>query len=825
MLSSRPRIPPIPSSFALLFLSTLTISSALPSRAEERFDVSGDPALPPLWEDPASAPLHHRSLLQPVPGKLAAQALPEDAAWEGFVAPGPNGFNFRIGEWQGKLVLALNVSAAGHVACPGIAIWNGTDFEALPRAGSPQLLTIWNGQVVIAALGPYPLYNQQAILRFNGTLWDTLGVTNDYPYDMTEWNGKLVVAGRFSSVSGVPVNHVAAFDGSTWSALGGTTPTGYQVEKLTVHAGSLIAGMGDLVSGTVVAAWNNALGVWQAVGPNITAAKVEALQSDGTRLYVTGNSLASGGTSFSSMAFWDGVAWTGVPAAVSKSVHSMTLWNGHVIAAIPHGEGRLMQLDGATATTLPGDSLGYGSGGGIVWFLGTWGTRLVATGTFVANGSRWIPAVAIYDGSEWSTVGIPWDATMRSPVANNITALEPWNGKLVAAGSFSLVADQDHYLNSVGIGAFDGTHWAPVGPNPVFAQFRNLGDWNGDLVVAGYTLSIGGTTIRNVARWNGVSWSQVGSTAPQYGDALQSFHGDLYLTHEDYFPSDTYIARFDGVTWQSLGSGLNGYSASMCVHGDSLVVGGYFTLAGGQGANRIAAWDGAAWHALGDGFNNTVYAVDSWNGTIVAGGPFTASGAQPVAGAAIWDGTSWQQMGSNAVYLNYIEAEDGELFASGSFRLPDASVISTVAHWTGTDWHLLGSGTNMYPFALYDGYLYQAGSGTVHGHVSHGLSRVPLSAVLDAPRPQPRATAVSLAVRPNPVRGPARFSVVLPAAAHVRLTVHDVAGRVLVTLHDGELGAGEHPIEWAGKASPGIYFVQLATPSARTARRFVLLRP
>jgi hypothetical protein len=228
----------------------------------------------------------------------------------------------------------------------------------------------------------------------------------------------------------------------------------------------------------------------------------------------------------------------------------------------------------------------------------------------------------------------------------------------------------------------------------------------------------------------------------------------------------------------------------------------------------------------GAGVNSNVYAATEWLGQPVIGGGFTASGDTPLPGVATWDGSQWQPMGTRAVRVYQLRVQEGELFASGDFRLPDDSVVETIAHWTGTDWHVLGSGSNQYPFATYGGYLYQAGSGLEHGHASHGLARMPLGAILDVPRPQSVTGHVALAVRQNPVRGRAHFVITLPAAAHARLTVHDVAGRLLATLNDGELTAGEHQFEWAAAgAEPAVYFIRLVTPSLHESRRFVLLRP
>jgi hypothetical protein len=87
--------------------------------------------------------------------------------------------------------------------------------------------------------------------------------------------------------------------------------------------------------------------------------------------------------------------------------------------------------------------------------------------------------------------------------------------------------------------------------------------------------------------------------------------------------------------------------------------------------------------------------------------------------------------------------------------------------------------------------------------------------------------------RPNPTPGAATVRLALPEAARVRVSVHDLAGRRVVTLQDGRLDAGVHAWRWegldaAGSRLPGgIYFVRLrgleGRVPARTAR-LVLLR-
>jgi len=797
-------------------LATVAASQPLPADADPLSpELAG---LRPLWQgaNPAAwGPLARNR----APGIAGSLSLPMDASWEGFRTPGVTpAVSHPVLEWQGKLVIE-RVTAAGAVACDDLVLWDGTDYATLPDAGYVQLMTTWNGQLVVASLGPFPTYGLFSILRFNGSTWDLLGVTNDYVFCMTEFDGKLVIGGRFTAVEGVPASKIAWFDGSVWSAIGSGL-TGTQATELSVHGGELYAG-GSL-TGSAIQAWNGTLGVWEQRTGVVTGV-LNGLASDGANLYATGQSLVGAGVALGGLGRWDGAQWNGIPGAAGKSSNDGTVWSGKVITTISWPVGRLSQWDGTSLTVLPGDSLGFGwPGNSTMSRLGTWGSRLVASGNAVNNGVQLIPNIAIFDGSQWSTVGVPWDASMKSP-NGPIHSMLNWNGNLVVAGAFGLVADSDHYEYARGVGAFDGTSWTPLGGSAVLAQYRVLASWGGDLIVGGYSLSITGTPIQRMARWNGTTWNALGSNAPDFVDAMQEFQGDLYATEQ--LGAFNGLAKWNGTSWQAAGAGVSGIAWTLGVHGDSLIVGGTFTQAGGAPAAGIAVWDGAAWHPLGAGLSGgPVDAVGSWNGLIVAGGRFTSSGATPLDGAAYWDGSGWHQMGGNVSQLVQVREYGGELFASGVFRLPDDTEVQTIAKWTGSDWQLLGSGTNAWAFAFHGDHLYGAGSGLVHGHVSHGLSRVPISAVLDAPRPEPPGSTLTLTASPNPARGGPALRFTLPRAGRARLTVHDVSGRLVAVLLDGPADAGDHHVRWSARARAGVYFARLVDASrASRVTRFVRL--
>jgi hypothetical protein len=126
------------------------------------------------------------------------------------------------------------------------------------------------------------------------------------------------------------------------------------------------------------------------------------------------------------------------------------------------------------------------------------------------------------------------------------------------------------------------------------------------------------------------------------------------------------IAKWDGSSWSALGTGMNGAIFALAwdgsnpstgselalsaVKGQALYAGGIFTTAGGAAAKYIAKWDGASWSALGTGMNNYVYTL-AWDGSnLYAGGMFTTAGGAAANYIAKWDGSSWSALGTG-MYL------------------------------------------------------------------------------------------------------------------------------------------------------------------------------
>lgn len=91
------------------------------------------------------------------------------------------------------------------------------------------------------------------------------------------------------------------------------------------------------------------------------------------------------------------------------------------------------------------------------------------------------------------------------------------------------------------------------------------------------------------------------------------------------------------------------------------------------------------------------------------------------------------------------------------------------------------------------------------------------------------ARSAVLRVFPNPLSGTAEVRFTLSAAGPAACRVHDLSGREVATLFDGESPAGETLLRWDGRGAggnalaAGVYFVILRTPKETAAHRVLLL--
>src|SRR5439155_17149720 len=118
------------------------------------------------------------------------------------------------------------------------------------------------------------------------------------------------------------------------------------------------------------------------------------------------------------------------------------------------------------------------------------------------------------------------------------------------------------------------------------------------------------------------------------------YAGGLFTTESQPPGPANCIAKWDGQSWSGLGSGMNYFVNAMVVLDDNLYAGGGFYREGGSPANFIAKWDGQNWSSLGLEVNGTVWALAVSGHDLYGGGEFSMAGGNEAYGIAKWDGNS-----------------------------------------------------------------------------------------------------------------------------------------------------------------------------------------
>src|SRR5213594_1670124 len=147
------------------------------------------------------------------------------------------------------------------------------------------------------------------------------------------------------------------------------------------------------------------------------------------------------------------------------------------------------------------------------------------------------------------------------------------------------------------------------------------------------------------------NWISMGGLAGANGQlraAVIDDSGNLYIGGDFTAVGDVianHIAKWNGSSWTALGSGMNSNVYALAVSGSDVYAGGVFTTAGGSVANYIAKWDGSSWSALGSGMNHIVTALAVSGSDLYAGGQFTMAGGSAADRIAKWNESSWSALG------------------------------------------------------------------------------------------------------------------------------------------------------------------------------------
>lgn len=138
------------------------------------------------------------------------------------------GFNntvFALDKTENELIAGGSFTASGSTPMFGVAKYTDAGWVALGNGlnGTVQDLEWFNGSLYAAGQFNKPETGTPFcnFARWNGTSWESLGGTINGPvYKLYNDGNRLLLGGSFSTISGVTVSNIAAFDGNTFSAVG-----------------------------------------------------------------------------------------------------------------------------------------------------------------------------------------------------------------------------------------------------------------------------------------------------------------------------------------------------------------------------------------------------------------------------------------------------------------------------------------------------------------------------------------------------------------------------------------------------------------------------
>ena len=373
-----------------------------------------------------------------------------------------------------------------------------------------------------------------------------------------------------------------------------------------------------------------------------------------------------------------------------------------------------------------------------------------------------------------------------SPVANGVTGGNPSsvysllndtiNNLLCVGGGYTVA----NGISANHIAQWNGSAWNPLGSGTVWVNGGNVFAqtlYNGDLYVGGNFITAGGITANGVAKWDGVSWSNLGSgiaiSSLLYKVAcLAVYNGELYAGGNfDNAGGSTVnrIAKWDGTTWSPVGTGVSGGSSvgvfSFAVYNGELYAGGTFTNAGGIPANGIAKWNGTTWSAVGTGVNAGVYTLLVHNNELYAGGNFTTAGGTTANRVAKWNGLTWSPLGvgTGGSQVTSLASFNGSLYVGGIFTTAGGSSANKIAKWDGLAWSPVGTGMSggtttpiVNSLAVYNGELYAGGTFTNAGGIP--VNNIAKLAGTSTGVNNDVFTILKLNIYPNPSGGEVRIN-------------------------------------------------------------------
>lgn len=314
------------------------------------------------------------------------------------------------------------------------------------------------------------------------------------------------------------------------------------------------------------------------------------------------------------------------------------------------------------------------------------------TGYRLASGPNGEPRFVAAPGSAQGGCSDSWDTAFSiNGTDSSINAVvSDGSGNVYVGGNFSAI----NTVVASRIAKWNGTTWSALGSGLGGGNVVAIAVSGSDVYVGGGFTTAGGVPANRVAKWDGNAWSAMGAGLGAAGNdfvsAIAVSGTNVYAGgHFADAGSLNYIARWNGTSWVSMGTGMNNSVESLAVLGTNVYAGGIFSTAGGVSVPRLARWDGASWSAIGTGLSGDTVSAFAVSGSDIYAGTWNGVLAK-------WNGTSWDSIGTPVSgtfrSIRAIAVSGTDIYVGGEFTTAGGSPANRIARWNGSQWSSLGVG-------------------------------------------------------------------------------------------------------------------------------------
>ncbi len=569
-----------------------------------------------------------------------------------------------------RIVAGGKFTAAGSSSANNIARWNGSNWIPLGAGAIGGGEVVWavgvNGEDVYIG-GDFTQadgISTNNVALWRDGAWQALdaGITStgavSAVYAIIRADEGMWFGGEFESAGTFESANLALYDytNSTWANI--TPETGIvngtvRALEVSPNGALLIGGEFDEINGAPFKRIARRAGnTWFPLGTGVNNRVRTILAAEDTEYFVGGSFSLAGGAAAAGVARWGGTAWQALSQQNSNSVDGAV----HAIAQAPNGD-------------------------------------IIVGGDFILAGTLDAQHIALWDGSDWQTLGEGVNATVFA------IEVDP-DGTIYVGGDFTMAGT----TTASRVAKWDGSEWTEMGTGMDNTVYDIEQADDGTLYAGGDFILAGSTTANRIARWSTSkqNWEPMLGGADNRVTSLSFSEGRLavggWFQNAGLVDANG-IAAWEDDSWVGFEAETDGFVHDVVANGKFIYIVGDFFNVGGTPARRIACWNGRDWAGLDDGLDGTAFSITSKGDEIFVGGDFGQAGTTSANNIARWDGVRWASLGSGTNdIVNTIMLKDDYIYAGGEFSLAGNKPSYNIARWfeCSPDLNLVADGSTTF---------------------------------------------------------------------------------------------------------------------------------